>query len=321
MSTDIVAEVVVETIAVDVSAVAPAGARQVVVDVFVPTGRAARPVLWWLQPGGGMSRRYWDLDAPGDYSFARHLARRGFVAVTVDHLGIGDSDRPDDGFALTSEVVADVNAHAHRHVLDALRTGSLVDGLAPVPDPVSVGCGHSMGASLTVYQQARHRSHRALALFGYGGRGMPSHLDPSLRRYTGDPFALRRDLVSIARERYPDPLPLQRRGSSPLLVGAPMPEAVHEALVAARTNLLALAGLATMVPGNADPEIAAVDVPVLLAHGDRDIGEPLLEVAADFVGCADLTLYRLLDSGHNHNVSPNRELLWRRAVDWLESIL
>ena len=68
---------------IDVSAVAPPGGRIVAVDVFLPpAGVEAVPVMWWLQPGGGMSRRYWDLDVPaelGNYSLARHLARIGSV--------------------------------------------------------------------------------------------------------------------------------------------------------------------------------------------------------------------------------------------------
>src|SRR5689334_19845865 len=103
------------TIDVDVSAVAPPGGRTIAVDVFLPAGSAAPAVLWWLQPGGGMSRKYWDLDVPaalGNYSLARYLASRGAAVVTVDHLGIGGSTRPDDGFSLTPQLLADVNACA-----------------------------------------------------------------------------------------------------------------------------------------------------------------------------------------------------------------
>ncbi|MCW2915406.1 MAG: alpha/beta hydrolase [Actinomycetia bacterium] len=308
---------------IDVGVVAPEGGHQVVVDVFAPSaGVEDVSVLWWLQPGGGMSRRYWDLDVPadvGNYSFARYLASRGFVAVAIDHLGVGESSRPADGFSLTSEVVADVNAYAFDQVIAGLRSGTLVDDLPPLPGLVSIGCGHSAGASLTIYQQARHRSHQALCLFGYGGRGLPSYLDPELVRYANDPEALRRDIVDLVRARNPDPLPTLPRGNSELLVAVPIAESVHEALVAARTNLLAVAGFSTMIPGNAAPEIAMIDVPVFIGHGDKDIGAPLHEVGSDFSGSDDVTLYRLAESGHNHNVSPNRERLWGRVVAWADA--
>ena len=43
---------------------------------------------------------------------ARRLAGRGLVVIAIDHLGVGESSRPDDGFALTPGLVADVNAFA-----------------------------------------------------------------------------------------------------------------------------------------------------------------------------------------------------------------
>jgi len=312
------------TVTIDVRAVAPEGGHQVVIDVFAPSpGAEDVSVLWWLQPGGGMSRKYWDLDVPADvgsYSFARYLAGRGFVAVAIDHLGVGESSRPANGFDLTCEVLADVNAYAFDQVVAGLRMGTLVEHLPPLPGLVSVGCGHSAGAGLTVYQQARYRSHGALCLLGYGGRGLPSHLDPEILRYANDPEALRRDIVDIVRARNPDPLPTFPRGNAEFLVGVPVAEPVHKALVAARTNMLAVAGFSTMVPGSAAPEIALIDVPVFMGHGESDIGAPLHEVGSDFSGNDDVTLYRLSGSGHNHNVSPNRERLWGRAAAWAEAL-
>ena len=312
------------TLKIDVSAVAPAGGTSIAVDIFLPPSPVElKPVLWWLQPGGGMSRRYWDLDVPaelGNYSAARHFARHGYVTITVDHLGIGTSSRPDDGFTLTPQVVADVNAYAFAHVVEGLHTGTLLEGVDAMPDLVSIGAGHSMGASLTVHQQARHQSHRAVCLLGFGGRGLLSHLSEDEKRFADDPDALRREIVTLVKARYPDPLPMMPRGSSEFLVAIPMSEPVHEALVEARTNLLALAGFSSMIPGNAAPEIAAIDVPVMIAHGDKDIGAPAHEVVGEFTASNDLTLYVLEESGHNHNVSPNRERLWNRMLGWAAAV-
>jgi pimeloyl-ACP methyl ester carboxylesterase len=313
------------TLEIDVSAVAPPGGHSIAVDIFLPsTPVETKPVLWWLQPGGGMSRRYWDLDVPaelGNYSAARHLARNGYVTITVDHLGVGGSSRPHDGFTLTPQVLADVNAHAFDHVLHGLRAGTLLEGVDAMPELVSIGAGHSMGASLTVHQQARHHSHRAVCLLGFGGQGLLSHLTDDEKRLVNDPEALRRQIVALVKARYPDPLPMMPRGSSEFLVAIPMAEPVHEALVEARTNLLALAGFSSMIPGNAAPEIAAIDVPVMIAHGDKDIGAPIHEVVGDFTASNDVTLYVLEESGHNHNVSPNRERLWNRMLSWAAAVL
>jgi alpha-beta hydrolase superfamily lysophospholipase len=47
-----------------------------------------------------MSRGYFDIQAPpsvGNFSMARHLIERGFVVITLDSPGVGESDVPDDG--------------------------------------------------------------------------------------------------------------------------------------------------------------------------------------------------------------------------------
>jgi pimeloyl-ACP methyl ester carboxylesterase len=311
---------------IDITGVAPPGATTVVAEVFLPDPDllGGRPVVAFCLPGGGMSRRYFDLEVPpaeGNYSMARHLAGAGFVVVTVDHLGIGESSRPDDGYALTPEVLADVNGHVTAHILDQLREGRLVAGLAARPSAVSIGVGHSAGAGLTVHQQARHRSHAALALLGYHGRGLPGHLSDEERGFAGDPDGLRREITRLVRQRFGDPLPMMARGSSQLLVAAPMSDAVHDALVEARTNLRALVGLSSMVPGSYGPQLATIDVPVFLGLGSADLTDAAHEVPSQFPASNDVTLFVLAGSGHNHNVAAGREVLWDRLARWARSVL
>jgi hypothetical protein len=256
----------------------------------------------------------------GNYSMARYLADRGFVVVTIDHAGIGESSRPQDGYALTPQVLADVNAAAIASVADGLRRGTLTGKLPPLPNLASIGVGHSAGAGLTVHQQADHRTHAALALLGYHGRGLPSHLNDEERSLAGDPDGVRREIARLVRARYGDPLPVLPRGSSQLLVAGPMPEAVHAALVAARTNLLALAGLSSMIPGSYGPALAVVEVPVFLGLGSLDLTDSTHEVPRQFAASRDVSLFVLEGSGHNHNVAPNRERLWDRLARWARSV-
>ncbi|HUP73098.1 MAG TPA: alpha/beta fold hydrolase [Acidimicrobiales bacterium] len=313
-------------IEIDVTAVAPRGVRTVVADVFAPEREQMTPdalVLCCL-PGGGMSRRYFDLDVDatlGKYSMARHLAGAGFVVVTLDHPGVGESDRPDDGYTLTPQCVADVDAFAFDHIIGQLRMGTLDDDLPAMPRLTTIGVGHSAGASITAYQQARHRSHRAVALLGYGGAGLASHLNDREKEFARRPDAVVGAIAELVRERFGEPLPMQRRGSSDFLVGAPMPEAVRAALVACRTPLLALVGLSSMIPGTTAPVLAQIDVPVFVAHGTRDIAGSLPAVAVLFPASNDITLFVLDDSGHNHNVAPTREQLWDRLGRWARTLV
>jgi pimeloyl-ACP methyl ester carboxylesterase len=254
-----------------------------------------------------MSRGYFDLQTPpsvGNFSMVRHLVDRGFVVVTLDSPGVGESDVPDDGYTLTPDVVADVNAHAFDQVL------------AQWPDAFRVGVGHSAGALLTVVQQARHHTYDALGLFGFGRGG---HAQFALTQEERDHAG---GIVELTRTRFGDPLPGgSSTSTSPFLLGGmEVPPEALEAIGSVKTRLLGVVGLTSMIPGSVDAEMAAVNVPVFLGIGEHDIaGDPHV-IPSCFTGCNDFTLFVLPGTGHNHNVAPERELLWERFVVWARSI-
>jgi alpha-beta hydrolase superfamily lysophospholipase len=100
----------------------------VVGDLHLPDHWDGEPlVLACCLPGGGMSRRYFDLQVPeaaGNYSMARHLARAGFAVANIDHPGVGESDRPHDGYALMPRTIADVDAFAIAQIRARLTNGT-----------------------------------------------------------------------------------------------------------------------------------------------------------------------------------------------------
>ena len=301
---------------VDVRPVAPAGVGRLAGDLFLPARPLDPPVVATCLPGGGMTRRYFDLDVEGDagsYSMARFLSRRGIAVLTLDPPGVGDSDIPDDPWVLTAEVVAAVCAHASADVVARLRADVF-------PGLVSVGVGHSAGALLAVYAQAASATFDALGLLGFAGGGLPRVLGPAELAVAGEPKRAHREIVGLARARFGRPLPVGTTGASELLLGVEVPAGPRAALAASGGALLAVVGLTSMIPGASAAQLAAVAVPVFLGVGDRDITGPPAAIPASFSAARDITLYVLDTSGHNHNVAPTRHALWDRLARWAASL-
>lgn len=311
------------TLRLDVSPVAPAGVVSSAADViWCPALSHRHDTLVVCLPGGAMSKRYFDLrgaDGDGTFSMATHLARRGFVVAAIDHPGVGDSDVPDDEYALTPPVVADTDAAAVGALVDAVRSGR-VPGLEPGAPRRVVGCGHSMGGLLTVHVQARHRVYDAIALLGFGGGGLPQVLTPDELAVAHDPAAALASLASLVERRFGRPRSLARTVSSPNLLRVPVSDEAIAVVDTCASYLLNQCGLWSMLPGVSDAEMASVDVPVFVGVGDQDITGPPHRIPGSFAGSGDVTLYVCPDSGHNHHVMPNRALLWDRLVAWMAAL-
>jgi alpha-beta hydrolase superfamily lysophospholipase len=305
------------------------------VDVFPPAAgvRSDRGTVLCCLPGGGVDRRYYDLRVASDdtYSFGRHLSDEGLVVVTLDHLGVGEST-PAPAELLTVEVLAAAAHRAMTAVMESLRSGDLDAGLSGLDRLVSVGVGHSMGAMLTVEQQATHRTHDALALLGFGNRGLPDLLHPSVLALADDPDELRRRIPGLWREQAdarasaPPPTPAAgprrdgRRAGAPFFHGEHLPADVVAAVKAISAPAPGVAALTSMVPGSVRREMAALDVPILLANGELDFTGPIHEIGAGFSACRDLTLLELPGAGHSHHAFPARLQLWDRLAAWTRSL-
>ena len=320
---------------VDVGPVRPAG-EAMAFDVFVPPDGTVDgpPVVLCCLPGGGVDRRYYDLRVERDdtYSFGRHLSAKGIVVVVADHLGVGESTAA-PAEELTVEVLAAAADHAMRSVLDGLRAGTVTDALPPLGDDVrTVGVGHSMGAMLTVEQQATHRTHDALALLGFGNRGLPDLVHPDLVALADDPDELRRRIPELWRKQAeeraaappppPDPNPRRdgRRAGAPFFHGENLPEDVVAAVKGISAPAPGVAALTSMIPGSVRREMAAIDVPILLANGELDFTGPIHEIASGFASCRDLTLLELPGAGHSHHAFPARLALWERLASWTRAL-
>lgn len=297
-------------------------ASRVAVAIHWPAAGPVSPLVWFCLPGGAMNRRFYDLDGGGDtFSFARQMAARGFVSVLVDPPGIGDSDRPEDGYALTPGRLATVLARVHERVCDDLRAGRVSDALPALQDLRTVGVGHSMGALLTVLQQAEGRPHAGLALLGFGLEGLPAYLPSRARELAADTDAVRAQLVPLAQQMFQVPYPdVGSGGGGDFYGGANADREAVEALKKARDYLLPVPALMSILPGNVAPEAAVVDVPVYLALGERDLVEPPADADADFAASPAVEQQVLADAGHSFFLFAARTQLFDGLAGWARGI-
>jgi len=125
----------------------------IVATAFLPAPgrlRAGQTVVFAL-PRGGYSRGYYDMHFPdhAGYSQAEHLLDHGFVLVTLDHLGVGESS-PEVADLVRIDDIAAANDFAVRTITDRLRSGSAVPGYPPIDVGAHTGIGQSMGGGVTV---------------------------------------------------------------------------------------------------------------------------------------------------------------------------
>ena len=286
-----------------------------------------RPVVVFAFPGGGFSRHYYDLQIPGHRGFsqAEHHCARGIIFVACDHLGVGESTIPnlDD---LTIEILAKSMDLLVTRVVERLRAGTLMPGLDALEPAAVIGMGQSMGGCLLIAAQGQMRVFDAVAVLGFSGRHTVLPVPPGAA---------------------PLPTPQFPRGMHPRQFTVPSPtrpeqfryvfhfEDVPPDIVALdmgdgrprgaarpawRSATTPPVARTMMSSGVIAPEAAAIDVPVMVAFGERDVSpDPHAEPAA-FHRSSDISLLILPRMAHMHNFAGTRTILWNRLVSWSQTI-
>jgi alpha-beta hydrolase superfamily lysophospholipase len=324
---------------VDVTEAAALGEpAQVALTVTVPDQLGPEPVVCFAKPGAGYSRGYFTADLPGPGtgggSQADWHAARGWIFVSVDHLGVGDSSQHPE--RLTFAPVVAASAAAEAEVLRRLAAGTVIDGLGPVENPLRIGIGQSMGGCLTVVQQGRFHGYDGIGVLGYG----VLHTLPPTAPGT-PPLAL----PWVPRDASPEAGVFTNGPALARLTPADSPAAgamawgfhyddVDAAVVArdmddypARHGEVPPWGSATLPsplilwcvsPGAVLPEAAAIEAPVLLALGERDVlTDPRGEVRA-YQSARSVDFFVCPRMAHMHNFAGTRELFWRRIETWAD---
>ncbi len=278
---------------VDVTEAAALGEpAHVALTVTVPDELVPEPVVCFAKPGGGYARGYYTVDlpgpGPGHGDQADWHAARGWVFVSVDHLGVGASSLHDPERLSYTPVVAASQA-AEADVLHKLAAGTLIDGLPTVELPLTIGIGQSMGGCLTVVQQGRYHGYDGIGVLGYSALhthpptapGTPPLVMPWVPR-----DALPSEGIFTNGPALADVDPAAGPGADAMAWGFHYddvdPDVVRRDLedFPTRGGDLPPWGSATvpatvamwcLTPGGALPEAAALRCPVLVGLGERDV--------------------------------------------------
>jgi alpha-beta hydrolase superfamily lysophospholipase len=290
--------------------------------VFVPRADTLpdRPAVLVALPGAGYSRRYFDIPEPG-YSEAAYHNRQGTVVIALDHLGVGESSIPP--FDVTTlEVVAGANHAAVTSILDRLRNGTLAAGLGAVDPACVVGEGQSMGGHILAGMQANHRTFDAVAMLG------SSMVLTTMPRRPGQPEIA---IPAGASAEEAAALVTSETDWRFAFFWEDVPESLVETDVAGGHPVRQTApiwgsttwpGLATtlVLPGAVASEAARIDVPVLVAMGERDVCRKPLEELAAFSRATDMAALVVPRMAHMHNFAGTRRQMWDRIDAFIAQV-
>jgi pimeloyl-ACP methyl ester carboxylesterase len=300
-------------------------------------------IVCFGKPGGGYSKGYYTVDLPGagPGSQAEWHAARGWIFVSVDHLGVGDSSTAHEPARMDLTTLAATAQSAEQQILERLVAGDLASGVGKLSDPLLLGIGQSMGGMMTVIQQGRYHCYDGIGILGYSAvhthppvrPGEPPIVAPWLPRDT----LLDEPMVVVNGPQVAEAQRVTSHGGDVVDQGPNMAwgffyDDVDTELVRADVTdfptrngnvppwasgtLPAAVAMSSLTPGVVAPEAAAVTSPVLVAMGERDVcADPKGEPRA-YKSATSVDLFICPRMGHMHNFAGTRELFWNRIETW-----
>ncbi len=311
-----------------------------------PKSMPASPFVCFAKPGGGYSRGYYthSLPGPGKGAQASWHAQRGWIFVSVDHLGVGASSLH-PGKSLDFPTLARAAHAAEAEIITLLSKGALAEGFPAVRDMVKLGIGQSMGGCMSIVQQGRYHGYDGLGVLGYSAiHTSPLHReDPTISPWFGrdtlltepltllNPDAVARGEANrdpsqgvgdrMMRNFHYDDVPDEIAIADLAHFNRPhhLDAAAHEGHVPAPWHSFTFpnpVAPATLTPGIVAPEAAAVRVPVLCAFGERDVSREPKDEPKAFFSSPSIDVFICPRMGHMHNFAGTRELFWERIDTW-----
>jgi pimeloyl-ACP methyl ester carboxylesterase len=283
---------------------------------------ASESTVIFAFPGGGYNRHYYDLDLPGHrgYSQAAHHAGQGFVVVTIDHIGTGDSSVPDA--ALDYSDIARLNAAAVAQVSQLLGSGRLPADVPRVRVGARMGLGQSYGGLLLTVLEGEHPTFDGVAFLGWSAiesrprtdLGMPPMDALLLPPRSGLAHPLR---AAMHFDDEPEDIVEEDMRGWPQRDGVPVPAWATRHMPGGPHQRSALS---PVDPGVVSEQAARIACPVFTACGERDVCADLRREPAAYATSPDITLFFLPRSSHMHNFASTRQLLWRRIDSWAQGV-
>jgi len=317
---------------IDVTAAVGGPATQyLAATAFIPAFETLpeHPAVIFGVPGGGYSRGYFDMQFPGhtDYSQARFHRANGFIFVSCDHIGVGDSSLP-DAPSIDFAMLAGAYALAVDEIGRRFCAGTISTALPPLPSTLRrIGIGQSMGGIVTVLTQGLHATFDGIGVLGASAihtqlpqpteemreRSVRAHVQS--RDTPVDVESVARSSRSIADFLYPfhwedvpqDIVQADVGGGYPLRRG-PVPPFGSATIPPCAVTM--------MSPGCIAAEAARVEVPVFIGVGERDVcPNPRAEPSA-YGRARDITTYIAPSMAHMHNFASTRVTFWQRIEQW-----
>ncbi|WPU09499.1 alpha/beta fold hydrolase [Pseudarthrobacter oxydans] len=269
---------------------------------FFPAQADKRGVLQVLVHGNSYDHRYWNAETVNgqDYSYAAYMTGQGFDVLAIDLPGVGESDRP-EGHSVSLQAVGS----AISDLVASLKKPDTIPGHKF--DHVAL-VGHSMGASISVYAEARWPSADSLIVTatGFFPDRPRSAWAPGVREaLLGDPYALvpqpGRLKFYHAPQADPDVISYDNT-----VLRTPIPSGLWSDCIALQD----------------DPKAGFADVtcPIFIQLGEHD---PILparyaeEERAIYSSASDTTVDAIPDIGHSFNLHLNRQRSWTGIKDFL----
>lgn len=266
-------------------------------------GSIAHRPLQVLAHGSTYNHQYWDapvINGHG-YSYARHMAKRGYAVLALDQLGTGESDAPPGDFLSIDEIASSMH-----QVLSGLRTRR--NPTQRKFEHITL-VGHSLGSLAAIYTAGTYGDVDALVVTG-------TSLAPHPLPYDA---ATVNQLLSVP---YPTISPEVRAA---LFYDAPMadPDVIlHDNTV--MRDVVPRGELTSLLPLLADPallRVGAITAPVLVLFGEHDLTAPA-EFApgeANYYSSAERVEVAVVpEIGHDLNLHVNNNEAWDLIENFLD---